>query len=654
MILTVGIVLTTYLGIRLGEKVKTKQLTQKKQKQQKTLVVKKEEENFKKYRKITIASMGLAIIGQFIYPALLPLSLGVIIYTTIPYMRQVEKALLKERKINVDVLFFTADMITLALNQYFTAALGIWMIYEGRQAVEKAQGRSKKIMTNIFDQQPRNVWILKDNVEIEIPLEDVKIDDILVINTGEVIASDGIIVDGFATIDQHALTGESQPVEKILGDQVLASTFIMTGKIHVKIEKSGKYTAIAKIGQILEDSTNFKSKIQLKGEEMADKATLPMFLLSAITFPIFGAASTVVFINSHMGVRVRIFAPLGTLNYITFAAHKGILIKDGRALESLNDIDTVVFDKTGTLTHEQPVVGTIILSDKYEENEILAYAAAAERKFSHPIAKAILQKAEDYNLILPDIDESDYKIGYGVTVNWDNKTVKVGSLRFMTMEGLSIPNNIKTKESELYNKGSSLVFVAINNKVSGAIEIQPQVRPEVEGIIAGLRQQGIKHLAIVSGDHQQPTKNLAEKLNMDDYYYDVLPENKAKIVEELQNKGHSVCFIGDGINDVVAMKKADVAISLSGATSIATDMADIVLMDGSLSHLCELFEISKKLDKNLQNTLLYSIIPGIINLSGAFLFHFSILTSFIINGASGLVTLDNVVQPLKKISNKDQ
>ncbi len=666
MLIETGIMISTYFGIRVFEKMKKKihstetnkqlQYSKSKSIDKKLTKQEKEQTNEKIHiqvdRRLSFLSIGLSAVRQFVYPPLAPLSLGLYIYTMIPYMRLVEKSLLEDRKVNIDVLFFTADAIVLTLGQYFTAAVGVWMIHEGTYAVAKAQGRSEKMLTDIFAQQPSNVWILRNNVEIEIPLEQVNTNDILVVNTGEVIPCDGIITEGFATIDQHALTGESQPVEKASGDKVLASTFIMTGRIYMRVEKSGEDTTIAKVGEILQNSAHFKSNAQLKGEEWANRATLPMLLLAmGIVLPVFGPASTVVFISTHFGVRVRIFAPLTTLNHIALAAHKGILVKDGRALESLNNIDTVVFDKTGTLTNEQPVVGAVILCDSYSEEEILMYAAAAERKFTHPIAKAITQKAEAAQLILPDIEESNYQIGYGVAVNHKNQTIKVGSLRFMTMEGLSIPNSIKEIESDIYNKGSSLIFVAINDKVSGAIEIQPQVRPEVESIIAGLRQRGIKHIAIVSGDHQEPTRNLAEKLGMDDYHYDILPENKATIVEQLQREGRSVCFIGDGINDAIAMKKANVSISLAGATSIATDMAEVVLMDGSLSHLSDLFDISKKLDAGLDNALLYSIVPSAINLSGAFVFHFSILTAFLINATSGLVTLYSVMQPLREISN---
>lgn len=602
------------------------------------------------FRQVTFVSMGLAAARQFVYPPLAPISLALFIYTAIPYMRRVETALLKERKINVDVLFFTADAMTLGLSQYLTAAFGVWMINEGKAAIESAQDRSEKMLIDIFAQQPRQVWLLLDGVEVATPLEQVGPGDIIAVTTGEVIPCDGVIVNGFASIDQHALTGESQPAEKGIGDQALASTLVLNGQIHLKVEKSGQDTTIAKVGQILTASTNYKSQIQLKGERWSNQATMPMLLAAMAVFPVFGAVSTIVFINSHIGVRVRIFAPLGTLNHVSLAAHKGILVKDGRALEMLNGIDTVVFDKTGTLTDEQPLVGDVILCGAYPEQEVLAFAAAAERKFTHPIARAILRHADEAGLTLPEVDDSHYKVGYGVTVALQGRTIRVGSRRFMQMEGLSIPDLVEQQASGLCDRGSSLIFVAVNDAVAAAIEIRPQVRKEVKGIIAGLRRRGIKHIAIVSGDHREPTRNLAQTIGVDEYFCDILPEQKADIVQRLQDDGRAVCFIGDGVNDAIALKKANVSISLAGATTIATDVAEVVLMDGSLTHLCEVFDISDKLNDNLKNTLLYSIVPGAINLSGAFVFHYSIMTAFLVNGTFGVLTLNNVLQPIREIA----
>jgi Cu2+-exporting ATPase len=657
MLIEVGIMLTTYMGVRFYEryrKIQRPQNIKPKPATEIQPVLKNNTQQYQHYYNMGIIAMGLSATRQFIFPQLWLLSLGFYIYTSFPCMRVVEKHLIKKRKVNIDILLFVGDTITLALNQYFAAAFGVFLFYRGKIAVAKAKGYSEKMLFKVFDKQPQKVWILREGVEVEIPFETIEINDIVVANTGEVIPIDGVITEGAATVDQHALTGEAQPVEKEIGSQVFASTTVITGRIGIKVEKSGEDTTIAKIGQILNNSVNYKSDIQLKGEEWANKAVFPTFMIAAFILPVFGPVSTVVFINSHIGNRIRVFASLGTFNHISLASHKSILVKDGRALESLVKIDTILFDKTGTLTNEQPEVRHIISCEQYEDNDILIYAAAAERKFTHPIAKAILKTAKEANLDLPNIEDSQYQLGYGIKVNIKNQIIRVGSTRFMVKEGIEIPKFIKDYQIHSHNEGNSIVLVAIEQQIGGAIEIRPQLRPEVKTVIKGLRKHGIKYIAIVSGDHERPTQKLAEKLGMDNYFCNVLPKDKAQIVEQLQKEGKSVCFIGDGINDAIAMKQACVSISLRGATSIATDMAEVVLMDGSLSHLPSLFDISKDLNNNLQNALKISFMPSAINLSGAFLLHFKILTSLLINASFSTVGLLNASRPLKRINEENK
>lgn len=661
MLIEVGVMMTTYFGMRIYEKYRKAKKANKhnylnkqikplqiNQNNKKVAVTRAEKEN-RHYYRMSVISIGVSAIRQFFFPQLAALNLALYIYIAVPQIRVVEKSLLKEHKVNVDVLFFTADIITLALKQYLAASFGMFLFYRGKMTLEKAKGYSEKMLFNVFDQQPRNVWLLKDNIEVETPLESVQINDILVVNTGEVIPVDGVIADGFATIDQHALTGEAQPLEKKVDDHVFASTIVITGKIHLIVEKSGENTTIAKIGQILNNSVNSKSKVQLKGEQWANKATLPMLCVAGLIFPILGPVSTVVFINSHIGDRIRILAPFSTLNYISLASHKGILVKDGCALENLVGIDTVLFDKTGTLTDEQPEVGKVFSCGRYKEEEILTYAATAEQKFSHPIAKAILKKAEKALLTLPNPDHSKYQMGFGITVIIENKMIRVGSVNFMKKEGFTIPDSINQAQVYSHSEGYSFVLIAVNNDIAGAIEIRPKVRPESQNIINGLRQRGIKHIAIVSGDHKKPTQRLAEKLGMDSYFHDILPENKAQIVEQLQKEGKSVCFVGDGINDAIAMKKANISVSLRGAALIATDMAEIVLMDGSLSALCEVFDISKNLEVNMKRTLGFTLAPTIINLTGAFFLHFGILISLTVTGTFTTFGYYNTKRPLKQL-----
>jgi len=645
----IGILLGTYIGIKMLKKYRTdKQLqcTNQLKSLDSHLNAGNSDKVSDRYLNISIISIGLAVI-RTTSPFLNILSASVIVYSAIPVLQQTWYSWFKERKIGHDMLISILLIMALLTGQYLALTIGIFLYHVAGKILTKTKNDSKNMLTQLFKQKPRNVWILKNQVEIEVPLETINVNDIIAVNTGEIVPIDGVIIEGMAMIDQHTLTGEFQPAEKGIGDNVFASTHIITGRILVKVEQTGKETTIAKIGDILQHTADFKNQLQLKGEKWADKVAMPILGMTAFAFPILGPIATTALINSSFGNRIRLLAPLGTLNHLNLAYQKGILIKDGRVLETLNQVDTLLFDKTGTLTNEQPEIGSIIVCDD-NEHDILRYAAIAEGKLTHPIANAIVKKAKEFNLSLPNVDDSNYQIGYGITVFIENKTIKVGSLRFMALTEMVVPEIMEKAIAHSHSNGHTLVIVAINNEIKGAIEIRPQLRSEVKQIITNLRQIGIKHLAIVSGDHKQATRKLSEELDMDDYFFDVLPQDKAKIIKQLQKEGKKVGFIGDGINDVLAMKTANVSISIHGATSIATDVAQIVFMDGSLSQLCELFELSKSLDTNLQNTLRIIIIPTALDIGGAFFLGFNMMTTVIINNVGLILGLGNVMLPLKK------
>jgi Cu2+-exporting ATPase len=650
MLLEVGFLISAYIGKRRLDKRRhkhqkaiavKKQSNHKRQAEQQLInnpeklthpTEIKEKKEFKHQFKVSIISLAASFISQFFYAPMKVVSLGLFMYAGFPYLREAEKALIQERKINSNVSDALMVLGCVATNQYFAFGFAQMYYYFSQKMTSKLEDKSKGMLLNVFEQQPRNqVWVLKENVEIEIPLEELQINDLVIVKGGEVVPVDGIVTDGMAMVDQHALTGESQPVEKEVGDQVFAGTLMMTGRVCVKVEKAGKDTSLAKIGHILNNTLDFKSTTQLKGEQWADKGVFPQLGITGLALLTIGPLGAAAILNTNFGYRIKLIAPLQTLKHLNLASQQSILIKDGRSLELLTQVDTILFDKTGTLTQEEPEVGRVIVCDHYQEEELLTYAAAAERKLTHPIAKAILNKAEESQLTLPEVEDSNYQMGYGLTVTIDKKIIQVGSVRFMELEGISIPKVIEEEMAHSFNQGHSLVMVAIDHQLCGAIEIQPSIRPEIKEMISGLRQRGIKHLAIVSGDHKHPTEKLAKELGMDSYFYEVLPENKASIVEELQKQGRSVCFIGDGINDAIAMKKAQVSISLRGATSVATDLAQIVLMDGSLSRLCGLFDVAKNLDTQLRNGLLISIAPFPIVVAGGFLLHFGIFSSIIVN-----------------------
>src|SRR5262249_28813104 len=340
----------------------------------------------------------------------------------------------------------------LATLHVFPGAILAWCLSVGRYLVRRTEDNSKKLLLGAFGKQARYVWLVKDGIEIEVPLDRLDKGEVVAVHHGAMVPVDGIIVEGLTMIDQHALTGESVPVEKGVGDRVFASTVMVAGKVHVAVEKSGSETASAKIAQILSDSAGYKLASQHKGERLADKAVVPTLCLGGLALTTLGPPGAVAVVNSDLGTGIRMAAPLAMLSTLALCAQKGVLVKDGRALDLLCEVDTVLFDKTGTLTRERPEVGQVIAVNGFRPSQILRLAAAAERRFHHPVALAILQKATEQGLHLPLTDTTQYKVGYGITVGIDGHRVRVGSRRFMELEGVPLPREVDEAIAEVHRE----------------------------------------------------------------------------------------------------------------------------------------------------------------------------------------------------------
>ena len=599
---------------------------------------------------VSVVSVLLAAASCFAFPALTPISAAVFLYSVIPSFKGAYQVAFKEKRLGVDVLDAIVVAACLATNQIFAGSVLGLTLSISRKLVEKTEADSKKMLVNVFGKQPRFVWLDKDGTEVETPLEKVRVGDVIVVHTGESVPVDGEVVDGMAMVDQHALTGESAPVEKIKGDKVLAATTLIAGKVRVSVTSAGEDTTSARLAQILNDTAGYTLDAQSKGEKLADSAVAPTLALGALSLATRGVNSAVAVVNCDLGTGIRMAAPIAMLSSLTLCAQHGILVKSGRALETMNDIDTYLFDKTGTLTRERPEVGRIMPFEGYDETQILRWTAAAENKFSHPIAKAILDKFAGLDLPMPEIDESKYAVGYGITVGVEGHVVRVGSARFMQHEGIPFPPELEQEIARVHDEGHSLIMVGVDDKLGGAIELQAAERSEVAEVIAGLRARGAKHLAIISGDHDRPTRRLAERLGMDRYFAEVLPQDKARYVETLQKEGRRVCFIGDGVNDSIALKKADVSISLRGASSIATDTAQIVFMEESLQKLLHLRDVSKGLQRNIDRSWGFILASNLVCVAGALFGGFGVMHSMVFNQIGGLLAVGNGLLPLREAS----
>lgn len=451
------------------------------------------------------------------------------------------------------------------------------------------------------------------------------------------------------------LTGEAQPVDKSKEDKVFASTILLSGWLHIQVEKQGEETVTGQIVEVLKKTADFKSHIQSRGEKIVEKGAGISMLATVTALPLIGASHALALAFSGFGYQMRLAAPLTVLNYLRMASNHGILVKDGRALELLCEVDTIIFDKTGTLTETIPQVERIVACNEFTERKLLQYAFTASLRQKHPIAGAICQAADQQNLRSFPLNNSDYEVGYGIRVSFvdpeagsKEKTILLGSERFMESAKINIPDDIKSWQIKCVEKAHSLVYIALENQqLMGIIELRPKLRKNVKEVVTALRQQGMT-LYMISGDQQKPTGQLAKTLGIENYYAETLPEDKAKIVETIQKQGRKVCFIGDGINDAVALQKADVAISLHGAATIATDTAEIVLMKPDLSYLPYLLQMANDLNNRMKTSTTLSTVSGISCVTGVFIFGMGVSGAILLFYSTLAINIANAMVPLMK------
>jgi len=515
------------------------------------------------------------------------------------------------------------------------------------KVIKKAEDSSQQHLLDVFAGHPSQVWVERDDVEIQIDFNDLNKGDVVIVNAGEVIPVDGEIRSGLATIDQHLLTGESQPVERGSGEKVFASTLLLSGRIAVIVETAGEETIAAGIGHLLNNTQHYKDNLMARGQKLAD-SFLPWEVgIGGLTLLTMGPAPALAALWSGLGANMAILGPLSVLNYLQILSRQGILIKDGRVFESLRQVDTVVFDKTGTLTLEQPTVGAIHAFHGFSEEEVLRFAATAEYRQNHPVAKAIVAKAHEQQLDLPEIEDARYEVGYGIQVTMDGRQIQVGSHRFMQQKAVGMSEHMTLLQHQAEELGYSLIYLAVDGELAGMLEMHPTIRPEAAEVLDFLKKRGLK-LYIISGDHERPTRHMADMLGIENYFAEVLPENKADHVQRLRDEGKFVCFVGDGINDAIALKSAQVSISLKGASSAATDTAQIVFMEQSLRRLPTIFELSDEFEQTMNTNLVGSVIPGVINIAGIYFLHTGIATGMAIFYLGSLLGLGNTLMPLAR------
>lgn len=600
---------------------------------------------------LSAGALGLAVLGTT-YPAFYVLGSAAVIYLGRHVYLNVWRDIKRGHFISVYLVSAILVLSMIATGQLIYSALAALLSGFLVRLIKKAEDSSQKQLINIFAGHPKQVWVEKEGVELQVAFESVREGDIVIVQAGEVIPVDGVIQEGSANIDQHILTGESQPVDRGAGESVFAATLVLAGRIRILVETAGEETVAASIGNVLNNTKSYKDHLMLRGRKIADKF-LPVELgTSLLTLGLLGPLPAIAVLWSGLGYRMIMLGPISVLNYLQILSRRGILVKDGRVLESLRNVDTVVFDKTGTLTEEQPTIGAVHLLADYDESQVLHFAASAEHRQTHPVAQAILDKADSLGVTPSVPGDSSYEVGYGIKVQLAQQSVRVGSARFMQREGLALPEQVEALQQQAEEQGHSLIYIGVDDVVAGILEMQPSIRPEAQQLIQYLKQRGISTY-IISGDHEKPTRTIAHKLGVDHYFAETLPENKAELVRQLRDEGKFVCFIGDGINDAIALKSAHISISLKGASSAATDTAQIIFMDGTLAPLERLFEFADEFERTMRRNTIISLAPGMINIGGIYLLHFGIATSMSLFYGGTTAGLANTILPLIRHQDKN-
>ena len=519
----------------------------------------------------------------------------------------------------ISVLMFLGTKIEAHL-YYESAALILVFISLGEYLEAITKGKTSEAIKKLIGLQPKEATIIKDNEELKIPISEVKADDIILVRPGEKIPVDGIVIDGYSGVDEKAITGESIPVEKKKGDEVIGATINKTGVLRFKATRVGKDTMLAQIIKIVEEAMGSKAPIQLLADKVSFYFVPGVIGIATLSFIIWLLLGQPLAFALTVFVAVLIIAcpcalglatPTAVMMGAGLAAKNGILIKSGKALEIARDVNIVIFDKTGTLTRGEPSITDIIqVKDEIGENSILQIAASIEKNSEHPLAQAIVDKAKEKKVNLSEVKNFQAIPGHGVSAELENKKILLGTRKLMSDNQIN-PSLIEEKMIVLENQGKTAMILAQNKEIIGIIAVADTLKDYSKEAVEMLHKMG-KKVAIITGDNKRVGDAIAKLVGIDRVLAEVLPQEKSAEIKKLQDEGNIVAMVGDGINDAPALAQADLGIALGSGTDVAMETGEIVLIKDDLRDVVTAIDLSKytlnKIKQNLFWAFFYNII----------------------------------------------
>lgn len=533
---------------------------------------------------------------------------------------------------------------------YETAAVIITLVILGRLLEALAKGRTSEAIKKLIALRPKTARVLRDGREVDIPVEEVAVGDLVIVRPGESIPVDGKIREGSSAVDESMLTGESLPRDKNVGDEVVGATINRHGSFTFEAVKVGKDTALAQIIRIVEEAQGSKAPIQRLADVVSSYFVSAVVVVGAVTFAAWYlttgqtqaallnmTAVLVIACPCALGLATPTAIMVGTGR----GAENGILIKGGEHLEKAYKLDTIVLDKTGTITKGEPSVTDVVPLGESEKTDILRLAAAAERRSEHPLARAVVKAAKADGIAVPEPDSFEAVPGQGVKTLVEGRTVLVGNAKFMRESGVDLAE-VQLRLEDLEEQGKTVVIAALDSRAIGVIAIADTVKEHSAAAVRQLRSMGLA-VIMITGDNIRTARAIADQVNIDRVLAEVLPEDKAREVQKLRDEGARVGMVGDGINDAPALATADLGMAIGTGTDVAMETADIVLMRGDLREIAAAIRLSRQTIRKIRQNLFWALIYNTLGIPLAAL---GFLNPIIAAGAMSLSSVSVVSNSL--------
>ena len=554
------------------------------------------------------------------------------------------------------ILDYYEILPSLAKHAYFEAAVIILAFINLGTALEtRARGKTSSAIRKLIGLQPRTARVVREGKEIDIPIEDVGLGEILRVRPGEKIAVDGIVTEGHSSIDEAMLTGESLPVEKAKDSQVVAGTINQKGSFMFKATRIGRDTALAQIIQSVRLAQSSKPPIARMADRISSVFVPSVVVISIITFFIwyswgpepalgyaFVTAMTVLVIACPCVLGLAM--PISLMVAVGRAAQAGILIRNGEAVQSAENISCVILDKTGTVTEGKPQVSEIQAASQFTDEQLLQLAASIESGSEHPLATAILSAALDQKLEIKKVKHFEAIPGHGIKAEIDGKSIAFGNTALMDQEDIKYARYVKKLET-MSESGQTPMLLAVDGKIAGIIAVSDPIKKDSREAVSKLKKQGVR-IIMVTGDNEITAKAIAREAGISEVRAEVLPQDKADVVKELQEQGQIVAMVGDGINDAPALAQANIGLAIGTGTDVAIESADVVIMHGSLLKVPEAIALSKATIKNIKQNLFGALIYNTLSIpiaAGLLFPMFGILLNPMIAGAAMAMSSFTVV-----------